>query len=133
LPNPYALLLLFNPCFFHQGRPADQAMTKKVNLLLLLILATGFPIALSLFFWEEAGLFTIILYVPLGLVFVAGIVIGIDRENYAAAKTSGLLFALIVILGLANTEYFKSPTVLEAWLKDDTSGLHLSLRENGQF
>jgi hypothetical protein len=109
-------------------------MTKKVNSLLLLILATGFPIALGLFFPEEVGLFTIILLFPLlGLAFVAAIVVAIDRENYTAAKTGGMLFALIVILGLANTEYFKSPTVLEAWLKDDTSGLHLSLRENGQF
>jgi hypothetical protein len=30
-------------------------------------------------------------------------------------------------------EHFKSPTVLEAWLKDDLSGLRLNLRKNGRF
>ena len=108
-------------------------MTKKVSPLLL-ILATGLPIVLSLVFPDEVEPFMLLLLLGLlGLVFVAGVVVAIDRENYKAAKTGGVLFALIVMLGLANTEYFKSPTVLEAWLKDDLSGLHLHLRKNGQF
>jgi hypothetical protein len=109
-------------------------MTKKVNPLLLLILATGLPIALGLVFPEEVEpLTTLVLLGLLGLVFVAALVVAIDRENYKAAKTGGVLFALIVVLGLANTEYFKSSVVLEAGLKDDLFGMRLYLRENGRF
>jgi hypothetical protein len=62
-------------------------MTKKVNLLLLLILATGFPIALGLFFpGRSRAVYNHIVVSAAGRAFVAAIVVDINRENYTAAK-----------------------------------------------
>jgi hypothetical protein len=108
--------------------------TKSINYGLLIILATGLPLVLSLLFLDEVGLFRFLLLAGFfGFIFLVSLVIVIDRANWKAAKTGGVLFGLLVGVSLANTEYFKSPTILEAWLKDDLSGLHLYLRENGKF
>ncbi len=106
----------------------------RIDFGILVVSLSGMLMSVWLILSEKSGTIVDVLFIILlGIVFLVAMVIVIDRGNWRAAKVGGVLAGVILLLILCNTDIYKSPIVLEAHLKDDLSGMHLCLRENGKF
>jgi hypothetical protein len=104
-------------------------------LIVGLILAIG--IIFFDFFYARFWIFALLFGLALGLFLFALLLIGFYKDNSRSLKL-GFTFALVAGITLILksdylSDYLKSPSVLEARLYDDLSGLSLTLRQNGEF
>jgi len=119
----------------HYG--ALRKIDKRMQKYFKLTLASGILFLIAYFFFddlfEKLWMFSLLPLFLFGLASLIFFILSIDKNDNKGIVTGLMIIGTVVTVEIIDSEFFKSKKILEAYLKDDLSGVNLTLRENNTF